>query len=226
MGFTLSIINISCERDERLLFEGVNAEFHSGDIVQLAGPNGSGKTTLAKIIIGIVPHSNGSIEWRASSATVECPTLRESLLYLGHQPAVKSSLTALENLQWYFGLNGAKAPSASPQAFERSLFEGALEAVGLAGYEDVACYQMSAGQQRRVALARLYLSQAPIWILDEPFTAIDTKGVTALELCIQTHAKRGGLVLLTTHQTLSIEGVKPLNIADYLPTSEQRSFYD
>jgi len=216
LPFQLSLTNLACEREERLLFSGVNATYGAGDIVQVAGPNGVGKTTLLKMIVGRLMPAQGRIDWTPIQRCDEPPSLYESLLYIGHQPAVKASLTALENLQWYFGLNGVKSINdvSSPSLAD---YEKALDKVGLSGYEHVECCQMSAGQQRRVALARLFLSFAPLWILDEPFTAIDTRGVQALETQIQQHAERGGIVLLTTHQTLAIQTVKILDLAHFLP---------
>ena len=117
----------------------------------------------------------------------------QQLLYLGHQPGVKSVLTAYENLAFYQSVNGTASADAIYQA---------LENVGLLGYEDVTVAQMSAGQQRRVALARLWLSDAPLWILDEPLTAIDKQGVSTLIELFEQHAQQGGMVLLTTHQDL------------------------
>ncbi len=215
LRFELSLSNLACERDERMLFEGVSAQYGSGDIIQIAGPNGAGKTSLLKMLVGIVPVSSGDIAWTQEGG-VDAATLRESLLYIGHHPAVKASLTAMENLQWFFGLNGRKSLTDMPQP-SREDYCRALSLVGLVGYEDVLCHQMSAGQQRRVALARLYLSHAPLWILDEPFTAIDKRGVAALEDQISLHARRGGLILLTTHQAMALDKVKRLDLSDYLP---------
>jgi len=233
LNFRLHLSNLSCERDEKLLFSELSAQFHSGEIVQITGPNGAGKTSLLKLIIGIIAPTAGNIQWlQLPAASPEqhinkitaskhdllgSPLLKESLLYFGHQPAVKSALSALENLRWYFGLNGCKSADQGDAVLDDAEYTKALAAVGLGGYEEVMCYQMSAGQVRRVALARLYLSKAPLWILDEPFTAIDKKGVLALETCIEQHARNGGLVLLTTHQKLSIEHVQLLDLADFLP---------
>lgn len=178
-----------------------------------------GKTTLLKIIVGIIAPALGTVQWQDSSAA-KAP-LREALLYLGHFPAVKTSLTALENLHWYFGLNGIKKTGDQASVPSEKALRKALYRVGMAGYEDVLCYQMSAGQQRRVALARLYLSQAPLWLLDEPFTAIDRRGVSSLEGCIQAHAAAGGIVLLTTHQPLSIAQVSILDLANFLPVKNE-----
>lgn len=215
LSFSLCVNKLSCERDERILFEALSYEFSAGSITQIAGPNGVGKTTLMKIIIGIIAPASGDVQWRGSSD--RNAQLREALLYLGHLPAVKTSLTARENLQWFFGLNGIKQSGGQASVPSEKALRDALFAVGMAGYDDALCYQMSAGQQRRVALARLYLSKAPLWLLDEPFTAIDAHGVSLLEECIRAHAEAGGIVLLTTHQSLSVAGIHILDLADFLP---------
>lgn len=209
---------MTCERDDRILFSELSAEFKAGDIVQIAGPNGAGKTTLLKLVIGLLPVTFGEIIWSCTGADANNATLHESVMYLGHQPAVNLSLTALENLKWYFGLNGRKSLNNRAQQPKQEDYLEALNTVGLSGYEHVLCSQMSAGQHRRVALARLYLSDAPLWILDEPFTAIDKAGVQALENRIERHADTGGVVLLTTHQPLlHIENFRVLDISVFIP---------
>lgn len=216
---SLTLNKLSCERDERVLFEGLDAELCGGDVVQVAGPNGAGKTTLLKGLAGIASNFAGEILWCGKPRGGYA--FYSSLLYFGHTPGVKSSLTAVENLAWYFGLNGVKSAAVSANGGEqrpsRQSLSAALASVGLSGYEDVPCHQMSAGQQRRIALARLYLSEAPLWILDEPFTAIDKKGVASLEATIQAHADRGGLIILTTHQAMALDQVRILDLADYFP---------
>lgn len=208
---TLSLQNIQCERDERLLFGGISGTFSSGDMVQVTGENGAGKTTLLRVLAGISDHYTGALTWQSQSCPrVSKAFLQRHLLYLGHKPAVSISLTARENLAWYFGLNGLSHSAAdrSPKAN----YEYALECVGLRGYEDVPCKQMSAGQQRRVALARLFLSQAPLWILDEPFTAIDVSGVALLESCIDAHCASGGLVIMTSHQSVKLKLLQTIDL--------------
>lgn len=210
----LEIKDLMCERDERVLFRGVNFSFYPGEVVQIAGPNGAGKTTLLKILTGLSNLFEGEIHWRGKKR--DAYDFYSSLLYLGHHPGVKVSLTAMENLAWYFGINGAKQDGVEqvvqpdPAELTKS-----LEKVGLSGYEDVLCAQMSAGQQRRVGLARLYCSKAPLWILDEPFTAIDKKGVANLETKISEHAQAGGLTLLTTHQPLNIDNVRVVDLGEF-----------
>ncbi len=214
MSALLATKNLSCERDERKLFQGLTFELFAGQVAQIAGPNGAGKTTLLKILTGLSGFYEGEIFWRGEIR--KNYDFYSSLLYLGHLPGVKTSLTALENLEWYFGLNGLKRDSNVSLPSRKELIS-ALEEVGLKGYGDIPCHQMSAGQQRRVGLARLYCSFAPLWILDEPFTAIDKKGVAALEAKIEAHAKSGGLVILTTHQALNINDVQIIDLEKYMP---------
>ncbi|MGR9116306.1 MAG: cytochrome c biogenesis heme-transporting ATPase CcmA [Gammaproteobacteria bacterium] len=194
----LTVQNLSCERDDRVLFEALNFTVQEHDILQVEGPNGSGKTTLLRILCGLNSHYSGHIFWQGE----ELANIREqychNLLYVGHHAGVKAALTPEENLRWLKALQ--------PQALGKGDIEEALAKVGLYGYEDVPCYMLSAGQQRRVGLARLYMSTAKLWILDEPFTALDKKGVGEKEKLIAAHAERGGAVILTTHHDLTIKG--------------------
>jgi heme exporter protein A len=188
--------DLCCERDHRLLFEGLGFALERGQVLQVAGPNGSGKTTLLRFLSGISSAYVGEIRWCGSLLDAVMVSYRSQFMYLGHAPGVSLQLTALENLRWYFGLNETVA--------EDGLW-WALGLVGLAGYEEVPAYRLSAGQQRRIALARLRLSQVPLWILDEPFTAIDLGAVGELERMLGEHARDGGAVVLTTHHTLNID---------------------
>jgi len=192
------------------LFSALSARWNSGDIVQILGANGSGKTTFLRLLAGLLrPHSGTVLFDGFAPESYEC---RSAMLYLGHQTGVELSLSPRENLEWYFALNGDKSGESMSAA---SVDFGALfDRVGLRGYEDVPCYQLSAGQQRRVALARLFRSNAPLWILDEPFTSIDKRGVGALVERIEEHAKSGGLVLLTSHQAWR-DGCKSLDLEAY-----------
>ena len=206
----LSLENIDFERDDVSIFRNLKARWESGDIVQIAGQNGSGKTTLLRIITGLITPQQGRVLWNNySNGSFE---FRSSLLYLGHQVGVKLTMTPLENLAWYFGLNGRKS-AVNQQGIDGTQLSEALAMVGLKFHLDVPCYQLSAGQHRRVALARLYLSNAPLWILDEPFTAIDAAGVVALEERIDRHARQGGIVLLTTHQSWNSESMKVFDLS-------------
>ncbi|MFD3248927.1 cytochrome c biogenesis heme-transporting ATPase CcmA [Rahnella aquatilis] len=191
-------LNLSCVRDERTLFSGLSFTVEPGEVVQIEGRNGAGKTSLLRILAGLSSPDAGEVRWQGVSTRRQRDIFHQQLLYLGHQPGVKSVLTAFENLAFYLSVNG---PTVKGNASAEAIYQ-ALENVGLLGYEDVTVAQMSAGQQRRVALARLWLSDAPLWILDEPLTAIDKQGVATLTALFEQHAQQGGMVLLTTHQDL------------------------
>ncbi|WP_037036261.1 cytochrome c biogenesis heme-transporting ATPase CcmA [Rahnella sp. WP5] len=191
-------LDLSCVRDERTLFSGLSFTIEPGEMVQIEGRNGAGKTSLLRILAGLSSPDAGEVRWQGVSTRRQRDIFHQQLLYLGHQPGVKSVLTAFENLAFYLSVNG---PMVRGNASAEAIYQ-ALENVGLLGYEDVTVAQMSAGQQRRVALARLWLSDAPLWILDEPLTAIDKQGVATLIALFEQHAQRGGMVLLTTHQDL------------------------
>lgn len=216
---TLVIDQLSFERDDLSLFENISAEWRSGDIVQLSGANGTGKTTLMRLLAGLLAPSTGEISWNQRSTNSF--EFRSSLLYLGHHVGVKATMTPYENLSWYFSLNGAKRVPQTGLAADPVIapteLEAALDGVGLKAYRDIPCYQLSAGQQRGAALARLSVSEAPLWLLDEPFTAIDAAGVARLEQVIEQRAEQGGIIILTTHQAWRSDRVQILNLEEFSP---------
>ncbi|MEZ3499325.1 cytochrome c biogenesis heme-transporting ATPase CcmA [Pantoea sp. KPR_PJ] len=184
------VINLSCVRDERILFHGLSFGVAAGDIVQIEGPNGAGKTSLLRLLAGLSRPEEGEVQWQGLPIGQQREQWHQSLLFLGHHPGVKAVLSPLENLRFYH-----------PDRHIAAIFD-ALECVDLLGFEEVPVAQLSAGQQRRVALARLWLSNAALWILDEPLTAIDKEGVEKLMMRFTQHAENGGAVILTTHQDL------------------------
>lgn len=192
---------MSCERDDAPLFEPVSLAIAAGDIVQLEGANGVGKTTLLRCIGGLSSRWQGEILWCGNSLARVRAEFAAATIYLGHAIGLKAALSAYENLHWWAGLRGIDP---------RGAIDAALERVGLLGYEETPCYQLSAGQQRRVGLARLLLTEAQLWILDEPFTAIDRRGAGELEQWIAAHAAAGGAVLLTSHQSLSLPQLRSM----------------
>ncbi|QMV65388.1 heme exporter protein A [Ectopseudomonas oleovorans] len=190
----LEAVALSCERDWRMLFEQLAFRLDAGDMLQISGPNGSGKTSLLRLIAGLRQPTAGDILLQGKALSEQRSELARNLLWIGHAAGIKGLLTAEENLAWLCALHRPASREAIWQA---------LEAVGLRGFEDVPCHTLSAGQQRRVALARLYLADTPpLWVLDEPFTALDKSGVAQLEAHLAGHCERGGVVVLTTHHSL------------------------
>jgi heme exporter protein A len=190
----LEAVGLACERDLRLLFEHLNLTLASGDMVQISGPNGSGKTSLLRLLSGLMQPTAGEVLLDGRPLSGQRSELAHNLLWIGHAAGVKDLLTPVENLTWLCALHHSVATDALWQA---------LESVGLRGFEDVPCHTLSAGQKRRVALARLYLPGPALWMLDEPFTALDKQGVAQLEEHLASHCERGGSVVLTTHHTLN-----------------------
>jgi heme exporter protein A len=190
----LSAHKVSCERDDRILFEDLSVSVKKGDIIQLVGPNGAGKTTLLRLMAGLNQDFEGEVCWQGENIQTCFRDYARQRLYIGHLSAIKKVLTPLENLRWFV--------SSWPEVTEDDLWQ-ALEELSLAGYEDLPCQQLSAGQQRRVALARLLVTPTPLWILDEPFTALDKAGVGWLEAQLARHVVNGGSVLITSHHALN-----------------------
>ena len=203
----LEVNNLFCECDERILFDKLHFNIKAGEVLQIEGQNGSGKTTLLRILSGLLDAFEGDILWEKKPLDEVRESYYQAMLYVGHLAGVKAALSPEENLAWMIRL--------SPHLNKLTIYQ-ALEKVGLYGFEDVPCHSLSAGQQRRVGLARLYLSSAPLWILDEPFTALDKKGVVEKESLIAEHVSRGGMVILTTHHELNIpnQSLRSLNLDD------------
>lgn len=188
--------NLECVRGERRLFAGLCFKLAAGELIYLQGRNGAGKTSLLRMLIGLLPPENGEIRWQGRPIRSQTDEFHASLCYLGHLNAIKEELTPLENLL-------AAARLAGETLTEDDAID-ALAQVGLAGREDLACKYLSQGQKRRVALARLVVDRRPLWILDEPFVALDVAAVDWLAGIISTHLQRGGMAVMTTHQPVSI----------------------
>lgn len=186
---------LGCERDERWLFRDLDWHIGPGELWRVEGPNGSGKTTLLRILSGQMADYTGTLEWQGEPLARCREAFTADMLYIGHRPGIKKALTPLENLDWYQAMSAFRGNRA---ARLDACFD-ALEAVGLAGFEQTPVEALSAGQQRRVALARLALGPQRLWILDEPFTAIDRDGVRQLEDWMMAHCHRGGSVVVTSH---------------------------
>lgn len=207
MARVLSAVGLDCERDDRHLFRDLSFDVASGEILHLTGPNGSGKTTLLRRLVGISSVVDGAVTWfpDAPERTAEpC----EKIWYIAHRPAVTLLQSPLENMAYALALHGI-------QTDEKVVWQ-ALESVGLRGFEDVPSHQLSAGQQRRVALARLYLPLEPdrirAWVLDEPLTALDVEAVDRLKSRILDYARAGGSVIMTSHHGLDSKTVRTLEL--------------
>ena len=195
-----------CERDERILFNDLAFSVNEGEILHIKGPNGAGKTTLLRRLVGLSWVVEGDLKWHTSLSERGETLDGHGFWYLAHRPAVTLQQTALENLAFAVAMQNI-------EPIEDQLWK-ALEIVGLRGYEDVPAASLSAGQQRRVALARLYidLPGMKLWLLDEPFTALDVNAVKQLEKRVETFAEAGGTVMMTSHHGLTHTAVRELQI--------------
>lgn len=175
-------------RNERPVFGPLDFSVDGGEALLVQGDNGSGKTTLLRVLCGLLQADDGGIDirGRAASHVVRAATAA----YLGHMPALKADLSALENLEFLCGLHGRRASQTIP---------GAMATVGLSGFEDALARQLSAGQKKRLSLARLWLSPAPLWLLDEPYANLDLAGIELVNRMVQAHLRDGGAALVTTH---------------------------
>ncbi|HSQ70252.1 MAG TPA: cytochrome c biogenesis heme-transporting ATPase CcmA [Steroidobacteraceae bacterium] len=184
---------INVWRGERHILRDVSFEVHPGVFMKLTGPNGVGKTTLIRVVCGLLPAESGEILWRGKAVRSASEQFHTELAYLGHPNALKADLTARENLRFLAGLR---------QSLEDSDIDRALDRVGILSRGDLVARSLSAGQKRRLALARLLLADARLWILDEPATNLDVAGVTLVEDLIAEQVAGGGLVLAAAHQRL------------------------
>jgi heme exporter protein A len=193
----LSVSQLSCYRGYKPLFTDLSFELRSNEALQLEGDNGAGKTSLLRLVCGLSTPQSGQIRWNNQLVSEAPQAFRSDLFYLGHQLALKEELTALENLQIDAALAGRSL--SNKQAFD------ALALMGLRGRENLSVRVMSQGQKRRTALARLIASQARLWILDEPFVALDVKAVDLLRQLLGEHVNNGGMLLFTSHQKIQLQ---------------------
>lgn len=192
----LAVENLACVRGDRRLFEGLDLALNPGELLYLRGHNGAGKSTLLRALCGLLLPEQGEIRWHGDPIGKVRDEYGANLLHLGHLNGLKGDLTAVENLRIDAALRG--------QVLSEDAAWETLSNVGLPGHEDLPSKYLSQGQKRRVALARLWISKVPLWILDEPFSALDVAAVEALQQVIRDHLAGGGMVILTTHQEVPL----------------------
>jgi heme exporter protein A len=192
----LDVSDLECTRGDRRLFTGLCFDLPPGTLLHVEGPNGSGKTTLLRAVCGLLQPQKGDIRWDGENIRRLKEDYCRDVLYLGHLNGIKNDLTGLENLTVSATLDGDEVQEGEVWT--------ALKRMGLAGFEDLPTRVLSQGQKKRVALARLPLSNARLWVLDEPFTALDKAAVELLQTLIAEHVAEGGMAIITTHQEVPL----------------------
>jgi heme exporter protein A len=200
----LTATGLTCVRGERRLFSGLDLAVAPGEWLHVQGENGAGKTSLLRMLTGLSHAEAGEIRWNGEPIKALGEDYRRDMLFLGHHGALKEELTPLENLQLSAALDGAELTEAEALAV--------LSRFGLRGREELPVRFLSAGQKRRVLLARLVTRKAKLWVLDEPFTALDVKAVDMLAGLIGEHLAAGGMAVLTSHQAMPIAGCKAVKL--------------
>jgi len=197
----LEVRDLACRRGARWLFRELHARVDPGSLLRVAGDNGAGKTSLLRLICGLSEPAAGQVLWRGQPLRMQREDFNRQLIYLGHATALKDDLSALENLCIAARLGGEPVDAAAART--------ALAAAGLAGRERLPARVLSQGQRRRTALARLMVQPAGLWVLDEPFNALDGTAVDWLAALMQSHLARGGMLVLTSHQPLPLPAGLP-----------------
>ncbi len=213
----LAVRNLELERGERLLFRGLSFEAPAGTLVRLAGANGTGKTSLLRLLTGLMSADAGEILYKGENISKLKEDFHKDLVYIGHMNGVKDDLSAMENVR-------IAARMGNIVLDDETIIQ-ALSRVGLADFVEHLTGELSQGQRRRVALARLFVSMSkPVWILDEPFVALDVASVANLAQTIAEHVKAGGIVIYTTHQDVDT-GLTPqccmtVDVSDFAPQKQ------
>jgi heme exporter protein A len=198
----LEVEGLTCRRGERLLFKDMNFTVNTGDVLEISGHNGSGKTTLLRLLCGLLVPEQGTLRWRGQLISKVRPLYHRELAYIGHTDAIKGDLTARENLMVAGALHGG---GIDP--------ERALEQVGLVKIQELPGRFLSAGQRRRLALARLLVNRARLWLLDEPFTALDRMAIRTIATLLEEHAAAGGMAVFTSHHAINVANARTLEIS-------------
>jgi len=200
---SLTVKHLAIEKQDRWLFKDVNFELQPKEVLHLEGENGAGKTTLLRAICGLTLADKGDIFWNDISIQRQAYDYHLQLSYLGHSDGIKQDLTVLENLRVSMVLS-----RSIYKVSDKAILHDILDSIGLKNKENTLAFNLSAGQRRRLAFARCLLNDSALWVLDEPLTALDIKGVAFIEQAIQAHIERGGLAVITSHQPLKIKNVR------------------
>ncbi len=210
----LSTHNLACQRGDRRLFSGLQMDLYAGQLLLVQGGNGRGKTSFLRLLAGLSQPEAGEVRWNGESISRTREAYYQTMVYLAHANGVKDDLTPVENVQIHVGLRGQKRTQAE--------IEPVLVRMGLAACLDLPARVLSFGQRRRVALAGLLVSGAMLWILDEPLTGLDVRGVAEMETLLREHVQAGGMVVMTTHQPLRLQGVDtvPLQIGPLMQVDD------
>ncbi len=195
MSNALCVEKVHVWRGDRHVLQGVSAEIRPQELLHISGPNGTGKTTLLRVVSGLLRPEQGSVTWLGQSINAIRPDYQAALAYASHEPALKGDLTALENLRFAVGLK--RRASADE-------LRAALARTGVGGCANLPARVLSAGQRRRVAMARVLAMSATLWLLDEPFTNLDAAGSELISELLQTHVAGGGLALVVAHHELKV----------------------
>lgn len=201
----LRVAGLACRRGPRRVFAGLGFAVPAGGALLLRGPNGSGKSTLLRCLAGLLPADTGTVAWAGAAVARDPDAHRRRLRYLGHQDAVKPQLTVAENLGFAAALAGADGTSGA----------AALAAFGIAGLADLPARYLSAGQRRRLALARLVAAPAPLWLLDEPLAGLDDTAQGLFAAALAAHRSQGGLAIFSVHGPFALPGAETLDLAGF-----------
>jgi len=191
----LCVEKVHVWRGDRHVLRGVSLDVHRGELMHVSGPNGTGKTTLLRVVSGLLRPEKGSVAWQGRSIAAAAAEYQDALAYASHEPALKSDLTALENLRFTVGLK---------RRVTAAELRSSLERTGVANCADLPARVLSAGQRRRVAMARVLAFRADLWLLDEPFTNLDGSGSSLLSALLAEHVGQGGLALVVAHHELNV----------------------
>ena len=200
---SLGVNDLACSRNEQILFSGISFSVHAGQLLMIEGANGSGKTSLLKTLCGFIQPDEGEVLWRGGNIRHCMDDYLAEMSYIGHNNGVKSGLTCAENLK-VAGVLSAYGDRVDPAVI--------LPQYGLGEYIHTPAQMLSSGQRRRLALARLAVSRARIWILDEPFTSLDEKGKTFIKAQLLRQLANGGIIVLTSHEPIHLEEASPMTV--------------